>query len=72
MSAEAHAEYELHLRALHELCRNDTDEGEEGEAIRDQMDVTWLRMTEEEKVRVGRLSEDLWAEYDAEKAKEKS
>src|ERR1019366_7741865 len=55
------AEYARHLLALHALDLQGKHNSGEADAIRDEMDAPWYGMTEQERDRMGGLSEDLYA-----------
>ncbi len=54
-------EYAKLLCELHGLFLVGKDEGDEAEAVRDQMDRPWYAMTPEQRLRMRGLSEDLYA-----------
>ncbi len=60
-SSPAALEYARLLRELHALFCQGKHEGEEADAIRDQMDAPWYAMRSEERERTRGLSEDLYA-----------
>src|SRR5947208_4453262 len=48
------------LQELHRLIAAGQDDGDEAEALRAEMDPLWYAMTEEERDRLGGLSEDFY------------
>ena len=48
------------LQELHHLMTAGQDDSDEAEALRAEMDPLWYAMTEEERDRIGGLSEDLY------------
>lgn len=62
---EAAAEYERLLRELHELFLRGGADTPEHEAILDQMDRPWDRMTDDEREQMQRLSDELYDEAEA-------
>ena len=55
-----YVKHEAQLTQLHHLMEKGKGDSEEADAVRDQMELSWWRLTEEEQDRVGGLSADLY------------
>lgn len=59
VAADYLSEYEALLVPLHELARAGQDDGPDVDALREQMDEVWLRMSSDERERAGLTSAKL-------------
>jgi hypothetical protein len=57
--SESYIEYERRLRHLHALIRDGAGDSDEAEALRDDMDVFWYRLSPEETKTLETISTEL-------------
>lgn len=72
ISMSSHYEKSVELMMRLHVLMSEGQDGERGDKIRDEMDVHWYRLTEQEQEDLGKLSHELYQEEEKLKAAAKN